>query len=258
MRRIGNKAWTLKDQSGQWSQDGTIMRAVQKIREIRRETGQEVDPAILPSLQSSTASRTIVPENRYVDGRSQNWLDLVVPARIIIFFGLPQTGKSIDREWVQFSRFSFESNSDSLVSDGACKRYTAPRAFNTRKDCLACGSSGAHASQLASFWFLSQNSHLHTHRPRFTRNHLSLITLLFHFRTAHLPFVFPRTETSTAIHAQVDSLPASPNKVPSHRIPSWCHSICHLRVLVRLNFRNYLCAIFRPHPLGLDDSSTTM
>ena len=49
-------------------------------------------------------------------------------------------------------------NRHRLWSHTRCNHYFAPCTFHTRKYFLACGSSGAHASQLASFCHEKQSS----------------------------------------------------------------------------------------------------
>ena len=67
--------------------------------------------------------------------RVANLVDFSTMGRTSMIFGLFETGVSLT------------GNVDSLVSDGGCKQYTAPRTCHTRKHVLACGSSGVHASQ---------------------------------------------------------------------------------------------------------------
>ena len=81
--------------------------------------------------------------------------------------------------------------------------------MSTRQHFFACGSSGAHASQLALFCVISQNGHLHRHSSRLTRNvHGYLLTAL------HLCFIF-RTGVFTAIRNMAFSLGVLPNRTPS-------------------------------------------
>ena len=74
--------------------------------------------------------------------------------------------------------------------DNPCKQYIAVHTRHTRKHFFACGSGRAHASQPALLCVISQNSHLHKHISRRTRNVHGLTAFFFHRRTAlHLCFV---------------------------------------------------------------------
>ena len=70
------------------------------------------------------------------------------------------------------------------VSDGECEQYTAPRTCYTRKHLLACGSSGAHASQSALFCVIPKKNHPHRRSSCRTLAAHCLTAYLFLCRTA--------------------------------------------------------------------------
>ena len=84
----------------------------------------------------------------------------------------------------------------------------------THANTFACGSRGAHASQLALFCVISHTSHLDRLISCRTRNVHGFTAFFFHFRTAlHLRFVLLKG-VSVAIRNMVFSLAVLPNSAP--------------------------------------------
>ena len=84
----------------------------------------------------------------------------------------------------------------------------------THANTFACGSSGAHASQLALFCVISHDGHPHKLISCRTRNVHGFTAFFFHFRTAlHLRFVLLKG-VSVTIRNMAFSLAVLPNSAP--------------------------------------------
>ena len=127
-----------------------------------------------------------------------------------------QFRKMDSRKWVLFSRFGVKKHASLRIRIShetpsgttkhawcSCTQYTAPRTCHTRKFFLACGSSGAHASQLASFCFVV-----------FHKNSHGLTAFLFLLLTALHPFFILRMGVFTAIRNMAFGLAVLPNRAP--------------------------------------------
>ena len=84
----------------------------------------------------------------------------------------------------------------------------------THANTFACGSSGAHASQLALFCVISHDGHPHKLISCRTRNVHGFTAFFFHFRTAlHFRFVLLKG-VSVTIRNMAFSLAVLPNSAP--------------------------------------------
>ena len=84
----------------------------------------------------------------------------------------------------------------------------------THANTFACGSRGAHASQLALFCVISHDGHPHKLISCRTRNVHGLTAFFFYFRTAlHLRFVLLKG-VSVTIRNMAFSLAVLPNSAP--------------------------------------------
>ena len=194
--------------------------AVQKIREIRLETGQEVDSAILPSLQRPEQSFQ-TSETWTVDPRT-GWISWssTESASSSTAWCKPSTWWSSSNRKERRARisevlliqgFRLQAIVIPLQATGGCKHNTVPHC--TDENIFSRVAQGLSTHRFG----VRKNNHRHSHSSCLTRTVHCLTAFLFHFLTAHLPYFFFRTGKTTAIRTLVDSLADLPNKVPSQR-----------------------------------------
>ena len=179
---------------------------VRRTREIKREAeeaGHEINRTICLSLQVRQRPEQPFSEIWYVDGWPQNGLCMIVLFGIIFCTYL----KEID-----FSRLSLTGNSESLASDGGVWTPHRTTHISHTQNMI---SRVAQTSQHALFCCVPLKRSSPHKQIMFHAKYPCLICRLFHFRTAHLLYSFPRTEISTAIHTLEDSLADCLNKALS-------------------------------------------
>ena len=130
--------------------------AVEKIREIRRETDQEVDPAILPSQQvRQRPEQSLQKSETWTVDLRKGWISWSSSesASSSTTWWKPFTWWSSpnwEEHWARSSVFliGFRLQAMAIPLQATWGVNTALRAFHTRKHFLACGSRFKHAS----FW----------------------------------------------------------------------------------------------------------
>ena len=128
--------------------------------------------------------------------------------------GLSQIGKHISD---LCARVSLTGNIDSLVSDGVCEQYTAPRTCHTCKH-FSRVTQGSCSHCFVSFF---KNSHLHGHGSCLTRNVHGLTASFFWLHTAlHPCFVFG-TGVSPTIRNMAFSLAVFPKRYSERAGALW-------------------------------------
>ena len=114
----------------------------------RRQDFSEVDKAIKDLRQkdeqesnyppSSDSSKTISRKAMEMEFLVHTICVFVCMDRVGNLVDLSKSGRTLNEFFPQI--VSLVGNGDSLVNDGWCKQYTAPRTCDRRKHFLACGS----------------------------------------------------------------------------------------------------------------------